>query len=101
MIAQNNELYKSAGYELLKLNEDDMIREQCYAREQYERHERTVKKRMADLEKALAEQANALAEKDSALAERDSVLAEQANALAEQAKEIERLRKLYEESVMK
>ena len=80
MIAKNNELFKSVGCELLKLNADELIREQCQAREDYERHERTVKKQMEDLK-------NALAEKD--------------NAIAAQAKEIERLKKLYEESLAK
>ena len=94
MIAKNNELFKSAGYELIKLNADEQIREQCRAREDYERHERTVKKQLRELKQALDEQAIALAEKDSALAEKD-------NALAEQAKEIECLKKLYEESLGK
>ena len=58
MMAEKNEVLMRAGCELYKMNADDRIREQCQAREDYERHERAVKRQIRELEQALAEKEN-------------------------------------------
>lgn len=55
MIAKNNDILTSATQTLYEYNSEEMIREQCRAREDFERHERTVQKRLADQEAALKE----------------------------------------------
>jgi len=51
-----------------------MIREQCRAREDFERHERTVQKRLADQEAALKEKDSQIQEKNSHLQEQSAKL---------------------------
>lgn len=55
MLAKNNDILASATQTLYEYNSEEMIREQCRAREDYERHERTVQKQIADLQSALDE----------------------------------------------
>lgn len=76
MIAQDNSTIASTVKVIYDYNEDELIRRQCRAREEYERHERTVNKRIQDLTEALDQANTALAEKESALVEKESVLAE-------------------------
>lgn len=65
MIAKNNKILTSATESLYQLNADELIREQCQAREDFEKHERTQQKKLTEQEATIKEQANALAEKDS------------------------------------
>lgn len=85
MMAEKNEVLMRAGCELYKMNADDRIREQCQAREDYERHERVVKRQIRELEQALAEKENEMAEQATMLAQKDN--------------EISRLRKMLEEQM--
>ena len=62
MIAENNEYMSEAAQEMYQLNEDELIREQCRAREEYYRREQRKEKRMRELEEALAEKEKAFAE---------------------------------------
>ena len=55
MIAKNNEILTSASKTLYEYNSNWLIREQCRAREDFECHERTMQKRLAEQEAALAE----------------------------------------------
>ena len=55
MIAQTNHTLTNAVESLFQYNGDDMIRQRCLAREDYERHERTVNKKIQDLEQRIAE----------------------------------------------
>ena len=55
MIAKNNDILTSATQTLYEYNSEEMIREQCRAREDFERHERTVQKRLADQDAQLQE----------------------------------------------
>ena len=47
MIAKNNEAFSEATQSLYRLNADEMIREQCRARQDYENHERYVRETLA------------------------------------------------------
>jgi len=83
MIAKDNKILTSAAQSLYTINSDQLIREQCQAREDYERHERTVQKKLADNEKTIAEQAE--------------TITEQAETITEQAETIVEHKKLLEE----
>lgn len=55
MIAENNDILASATESLYRLNADELIREQCQAREDFEKHERTQQKKLADQEAMIKE----------------------------------------------
>ena len=74
MIAKNNEILTSASKSLYEYNSDWLVREQCRAREDFECHERTVQKRLAELEATLAEKEDTLAKKDNTIAEQDETI---------------------------
>ena len=59
MITQTNHTLTNAAESLFQYNSDDIIRQHCRAREDYERHERTVNKKIQDLTQALEESENA------------------------------------------
>ena len=72
MIAQNNEILTSATKSLFEYNADDLIRQQCRAREEAERHERTLLKKISDQEKLLEKKDELLNAKDELLEEKDA-----------------------------
>lgn len=49
MIAQQNEYISDASQTLYELNADEIIRQKCRAREEYQQHENAINKKMADL----------------------------------------------------
>lgn len=67
MIAQTNHTLTNAAESLFQYNGDDMIRQRCLAREDYERHERTVNKKIQDLIQSLTESKQRIAELEAAL----------------------------------
>lgn len=48
MIAEKNKYMSEAAVEMYKMNEDETIREQCMAREEYYRYERRVQKQLEE-----------------------------------------------------
>ena len=87
MIAENNEYMTEATQALYEYNADYVIRQKCEAREEYERRQRTLHKKLSDAQEKIQEQEESLREKDSKLQEQDKLLKEQEN-------EIERLKAL-------
>ena len=73
MVAKKNEIFMSASESLYQFNSDDLIREQCQAREDYERHERTVQKRLKE-QAEIIEAQNAQLEKYKKLLEENGIL---------------------------
>ena len=71
MIAKNNEILTSASKSLYEYNSNWLVREQCRSREDFECHERTMQKQLAELESTHAEQEATLAEKDSTIARQE------------------------------
>ena len=69
MITQTNHALTNAAESLFQYNSDDIIRQRCRAREDYERHERTVNKKIQDLTQALEESENARIETERTLTE--------------------------------
>ena len=91
MIAEKDEVIGKAVDSAWQIMEDEVIREQCRAREEWIINDRYTKKLIAEQEEKLAEQ-------DKKLAEQDKKLAEMDKKLAEQDEENRRLRALLEEA---
>ena len=87
MLAQNSEALQEAAANLYIANSDEIVRQQCRAREDAERRERTLERNNRLLKEEVAKHKKALLEKDSALAAKDY-------ALAEKEQEILRLKAL-------
>ena len=85
MIAENDLSLQSASTTLYKLNADEIVRQQCRAREDYYQLENTHIRSIKLLEEELAEKDASLAEKDSSLAEKDALI----QALEEKLKKYE------------
>lgn len=83
MLAKNNKYIKEASETIYQLTQDEQIREQCEAREDYYRRMQGMDDMLAEMDAALAEKSAALAEKDNALAEKSAALVEKDTALAE------------------
>ena len=83
MLAENNEYLKEATETVYEISQEDQIRMQCEAREDYNRRMLGIGRLLAKQTRELKEQAAIIAEKDSALMEKDSALAEQTAVLAE------------------
>lgn len=106
MVAEKNKYMSEAAAALYESNADEIIREQCQARREYNLRRKRERKRMQELEAASREKDNVIAEQKHVLEEKDSVLAEQKNALAEMQKmlaesqkEIEQLKAQLKENV--
>lgn len=78
MLAENNEYLKEATETVYELSQEEQIRMQCEAREDYNR-------RMLGIGRTLARQTRELKEKDAIIAEKDLTIAEKDSALSEQA----------------
>ncbi len=81
MYAEKNEYLKEAAKSVYIANEDEMVRERCFYREEAERYERTWKRDLDILKDKLAEKDEALTEKDEALAKKDDEIARLKEAL--------------------
>ena len=92
MIAEKNPSMSEATQTLYELNADEITQEMCYAREEYQRRQRTMKRdimraeeRKAEAEKAQAEaeKAQAKAEEKSAVMEKELIKTQQEKAVLE------------------
>ena len=90
MLANNNEALKEAAENLYIANSDEIVRQQCRAREDAERRERTLernnrllKEKLEKVQQTLVEKDDALNAKNKALAEKDNELNAKEKALAE------------------
>ena len=70
MIAEGNEYLMQATQELYECNTDDLIRQQCYAREEYYKYQRTIDKVLKD---TTAERDRLAEEKDQLLTENNQL----------------------------
>ena len=80
MITQTNHTLTNAAESLFQYNSDDIIRQRCRAREDYERHERTVNKKIQDLTQALEESENARIQTEQSYQQRIAELEAQLQA---------------------
>lgn len=83
MIAKENPELLEAGKTLYQYNNEETIRWQCWAREDYHKQMNTIERDKKELKQENAELKTMLAEKDTALAEKDTALAEMAARIKE------------------
>ena len=76
MLAAKYDAVNEAATTLYQLSEDERIRLQCQAREDYERDQRTTQHAIADLSKALAGSQKELADSKKELADSQQRIAE-------------------------
>ena len=103
MIAQSDKYMSEAAAEIYRMNADEIIKEQCRAREDYYRHERYMKKcleeakqeaQVAKQETQAALQRASEAEQETRVAiQRASAAEQEAQAAAQRIKELEALLK--------
>lgn len=90
MIAQDDDIFEQTCETMYNLNQDEVTRYWCEAREDGLRIMRTIqnqhKAEIAEKESALAQKESALAQKESALAQKDSII-EQLQAEIQKLKE--------------
>ena len=101
MLAKNNEIFMSASETLYQFNADELIREQCQARMDYERHERWVKQKLAEQEQALKECQDTINEQADTINEQADTINGQADIIREQAELIKSLQKQLTEKEKK
>ena len=82
MIAKNNDILTSATESLYMMNSDELIREQCRAREDFERHERTVQRDLAEQAATIKKQAHTISEQADTITELSSTVTEQADTIS-------------------
>lgn len=75
MAAKNDEYLMEATKTLYTLNSDEMIRQQCQARMDAERHEYLVKKKIEDLTAEIADKDAEIADKNVKIADKDAEIA--------------------------
>ena len=85
MIAEKNKYMSEAAVAMYELNADEIVRQQCMAREEYNRHEKMMQRKLAEKDQTLQEKDRALQEKDQALQEKDQALQEKDQILQEKA----------------
>lgn len=95
MLAQNDEYLQEAATSIRIANEAEIVREQCRAREDALRRERTLER---DNNRLLAEKASLLDEKASLLNEKASLLDERASLLDERASQQIEISSLQDEN---
>ena len=88
MLAEKDDVFEETCETIFNLNQDDVARYWCQAREDGERIIRTYKSLMKADKKALAEKDALIAEKDSAIAEKDSAIAEKDSTINEMSSTI-------------
>ena len=100
MLAENNAVMRRAVSGVRQLTEEEMIRKQCQAREEWLVNDRWKTEQLAKKDEQLAEQSEQLAQKDEQLekqseqlAQKDAQLAEKDEIIARLMRENEQLRK--------
>ena len=90
MLARENEYLKEAADSLYVANADEIVRQQCQAREDAERRERTLERDNKLLKEKLAE---VISQKDEEISRKDELINQKEEELRKQAKKIEELKK--------
>ena len=94
MIAEGNETLMQATQALFECNTDELIRQQCYAREEYYKYQRTIDKALKD---ATAERDQLAKEKEQLLTRNTQLTTKYSQLTAEKAKAMETIQKQEEE----
>ncbi len=91
MCAQKDEYIQEASNTIYSLSQDENVRLQCEAREDYYRRQRSVQHYIEKQNKELAEKDADLRERDSLIAEKDADLRERDSLIAELQDKIRRM----------
>ena len=91
MLAQNNHYFKEASETVYQLTQEEEIRQQCLAREDYNRTMKGIENNFATLKAGLADANKQLTEKGQLLSEKDQQLSEQSQQLSEYQQHIQAL----------
>lgn len=98
MLAQDNHYFKEASETVYELTQEERIRQQCLAREDYNRTMKGIendfaalKAGLADANQQLSEQSKQLSEQSQQLSEKDQQLSEQSQQLSEYQQHIQAL----------
>lgn len=86
MLAQKDKYIEEASATIYELSQEEKIRLQCEAREDYYRRQRSIQNQIKNLERTITE-------KDDAIAEKDAVIANQKALITALKSEIEQLKK--------
>ena len=93
MLAQKDKYIEEASATIYELSQEENIRLQCEAREDYYRRQRSIQNQIKNLERTITEKDDVIAEKDTAIAEKDAVIANQKALITALKSEIEQLKK--------
>ena len=91
MLAQDNHYFKEASETVYELTQEERIRQQCLAREDYNRTMKGIENDFAALKANLADANQQLSEKDQQLSEQSQQLSEQSQQLSEYQQHIQAL----------
>lgn len=83
MLAQKDSFIEEASNTIYQLSQEEKIRLQCEAREDYYRRQRAAERRMKENEARIAKQETHIAKQDALIAEQDALLAEKDALIAE------------------
>ena len=97
MITEGNEYMTQATQELYECNADELIRQQCRAREEYYKYQRALEKTTEERDRLASEKEQLAFENDQLVSENNQLVSENKKAqetLKAQAEEIQRLKAL-------
>lgn len=97
MLTKDNKYLQEAAESLYIANSDEIIRQQCIAREEAERRERTLERNYKLAQEALSEKNSLIAQQEVALQQQKATMQQQKLTLDAQAEEIARLKALLSE----
>ena len=83
MLAQNNHYFKEASETVYELTQEEEIRQQCLAREDYNRTMKGIENNFAALKKNLADANQQISAQNKQLSEKDALIASLQAQLAE------------------
>ena len=94
MLAQENKYIEDAMPTIYQLSYEDAIREQCEAREDFYRRQRTQEIYWQSIQKKYDSIKDILANKDKILSEKDKTISEKDKTISDMEAEIARLKSL-------
>ena len=101
MLAVKDKSITEAATTIYQISEDERIRQQCEAREDFLRRQRGIQRRLdklGDLEKAIAEKEEKLVEIEKDLAEKDAMIAQSKEQLAQSKEQLAQSKEQIAES---
>ena len=95
MLASNNSMIENAAETIYRLSADEAIREQCEAREDYYRLQRTIQKEIDQQKIQIDEQKSQLEQQQTQLEQQQTQIEQQKTQLDQKAQYIQRTKQLF------